>query len=89
MNKQLIEDAWISYRKQVITNDAGAIQVKETRQAFFSGAVILWTLILSSLTDDSEPTDEDLELMESIKDELDDYAKTVPRITFTGHGKLN
>lgn len=65
-----LEDAWRSFRLTVIPPTASAVQVSEMRKAFFAGAAILQSIITRGMSEDEEPTEEDLALMETIHDEL-------------------
>jgi hypothetical protein len=73
----IINNAWLSYRANVMPKHAGTIQVMETRQAFFAGAATLFATITGeSFLDgdpgdgDIEPTKMDLAKMEAIQDEI-------------------
>lgn len=75
---KLIEKAFASYRRYVMPADAGDVQVRETRQAFFAGAAILQTLVLRRLSPGAGPetvTDEDMAFMSAIQKELDDFGQ--------------
>jgi hypothetical protein len=41
-----IEEAWKSYSERVLNKEASAIQIHETKLAFFAGAVALWSTIM-------------------------------------------
>ena len=70
MSTKYIKRGWESYIKHVIPEDALPIQVKETRQAFFSGAAILFSVLMRDLDEGHEPTDEDMQKMEDLQNEL-------------------
>ncbi|TFH40740.1 MAG: hypothetical protein E4H01_16075, partial [Lysobacterales bacterium] len=76
---KLIERAWQSYRVNVVPHDAGEVQLKETRNAFYAGAAILFTTLTSEtfLDDDGggsiDPTIDDLLKMEMIQEEIDEF----------------
>lgn len=67
---KIIEKGWESYRDQVIPKSAGAVQRAETEQAFYSGAAYLFDSIMTILDPGAEPTERDLQTMESIMLEL-------------------
>jgi hypothetical protein len=75
----IINNAWLSYRANVMPKHAGTIQVMETRQAFFAGAAILFTALTGPMLDgepgdgDIEPTEMDLAKMQEIQDEIDKF----------------
>ena len=72
---KLLERAWESYLSIVISKDAGPLQIKETRQAFYSGATILFSVLTSEqFFDEGEAeTIEDMAKMKMIQDELDAF----------------
>lgn len=47
-----LEEAFTSYRARVIHKDAGAVQVKEARRAFYAGALVLMRGTLAVADDD-------------------------------------
>ena len=52
-----IEGGWESYRKNCIPADAPDIQLRESRQAFYAGAAILFHSIMIVLDPGTEPTE--------------------------------
>jgi hypothetical protein len=70
---KLIEAGWIGLRIAAIPLDASALQLQEMRMAFFAGAQHLFASILTILEPDAEPTDKDLERMDLIQRELQDF----------------
>lgn len=75
MTQKLIQRAFESYRRYVMPAEAGEVQVRETRQAFFAGAAVLQTTIMRKLspTGPDEITAEDMALMSAIQAELDEF----------------
>jgi len=71
--KTPIADAFSKYRQMVVPRQAGDVQVRETRQAFFAGATVLYTLLMGGLEDGQEPTENDLKTIETIADELQQF----------------
>ncbi len=75
----IINNAWLSYRANVMPKHAGTVQVEETRQAFFAGASILFTALTGPMLDgepgddDIEPTEMDLAKMQGIQDEIERF----------------
>jgi hypothetical protein len=72
-----LEKVWLTYRHFVIPKDAPAVQVSESRRAFYAGADGLLNEILGMLDADSEPTPADILKMEEISQELKDFALAV------------
>jgi len=68
-----IETGWNSYRKMVVPSEASDVQVRETRQAFFAGAAILFESLMIMLEPSDEPTDTDMQRMEDIQSEIDEF----------------
>lgn len=66
----LIEQAWLSYRTEVIPAAAPQVQVTESRRAFYAGAQSLFGAIMNILEPGAEATEGDMETMSSIDAEL-------------------
>ncbi len=71
---KLIEAGFQGLLLAVIPENASQIQIEEMRIAFFSGAQHLFGAIMSSLDEDEEPTEEDMQRMANISEELDRFA---------------
>lgn len=76
MKLKLIEDSWNDYFSKVVPEDASEIQVRETRKAFYAGAVCLYTTIMTSLGPNAEVSESDLNIVGSIQDELRQFLLT-------------
>ncbi len=74
-----IENAWQSYCSMVMPADAGEIQIKETRQAFFAGVAILFQTMMVSLDPGEEPTDRDMQRLSDLQDELDEFGALIDK----------
>lgn len=72
----VIADLWASYRR-VLPSDAHATQVIETRRAFYAGAFALLEALDNILEPGLEPTEKDIESLESIHRELQEFVKSV------------
>lgn len=79
MNKKepskYIEQGWQSYRKLLVDSGAGEVQIKETRQAFFAGAAVLFHSIMQGLDPGEEETDNDMQRMTDIANELTEFGQ--------------
>ena len=82
MTDKLIAAGWESYLRNVVPADAPPIQVKETRQAFYAGAAILFEVLMKALDPGDEPTDRDLQRMADLQKELDEYGQSLDRELF-------
>lgn len=76
---RLIEAGWQAYRMLCIPPDAPDIQVSESRLAYFFGAQHLFASIMGILEEGAEPTDADLQRMDSINSELEAFIAEVKR----------
>lgn len=72
---QIIEAGWIGLRIAALPLDAPAVQLDEMRNAFFAGAQHLFSSIMTILEPGAEPTEKDLERMDLISQELDNFIK--------------
>lgn len=74
---RIIADLWASYEKKVLPFGAPAVQVLETRRAFYAGASGLLAAICGILEEDAEPTPQDLRVMDAIHAELEAFSASV------------
>lgn len=72
---KIIEAGWVSYRHKIVPASAGAVQIEESRRAFFAGAHHLFASIMTVLDPGAEPTESDLKRMDHINDELDAFMR--------------
>lgn len=70
---KLVEAGWLSYRILVMPAEVGAVQLDETRKAFFAGAHHLFGSIMTILEPDAEPTEADMRRMDLIHQELQKF----------------
>jgi hypothetical protein len=70
--KRLLAE-WNDYRTICVPLNAHATQVEETRRAFYGGAQTLMALVCNAMSDDHEPTPEDIQVMEELDAELKEY----------------
>lgn len=69
-----IEAEWQSYKTVVIPHDAPEVQICESKKAFYAGANSLFHLIINLVDPKtSEPTEKDLESMDELNKELNDF----------------
>jgi hypothetical protein len=74
-NGKLIEAGWIGLQTRWVPADAGPLQRAEMRQAFFAGALHLFSSVMQIMDDDREPTAADLRRMDQIEAELKAFEK--------------
>jgi hypothetical protein len=72
-----IEADWQDYVKKVMPPHPSALQMQETRRAFYAGASALLFTMMRIMDRDDEPTPADLAKMEAIDDELHQFAQDV------------
>lgn len=75
VKSKVIGSLWESYRKNVIAKDAGPTQLKEMRFAFYAGASSLFSTIINLLEPGTEPTENDLNRMSAIQDEIQEFVE--------------
>ena len=73
---------WESYRLNVLPDEAGEIQIKETRRAFFAGAAIIMETLMLALDPGDEPTDADMQRMADLQAEIDEFGQAIDREAF-------
>ena len=64
---------WADYRAKVVPQNAHPIQLAETRQAFYAGAIALFSEIVNGLSPEEESTEADLAMLDDIKREFDEW----------------
>ena len=79
MAEQYIKIGWESYRKLVLPDNATETQLVETRQAFFSGASVLFEIITRQLDPKKEVTEKDLQFMTEISNETAAFGQELDR----------
>lgn len=62
-----VEALWQSYAEYVVPKDTGAVQMRETRRAFYAGAFGILMRMTSLISGESEPTPADLRLLDDIE----------------------
>jgi len=72
-----IADLWQSYAAHVLPPNASDTQRRETRRAFYAGALSIFNVIVDSLTDGPEPQEEDVRTIEALSEELSAFAQVV------------
>lgn len=79
--EKTIADNWRSYHRRVLPPDAGPIQVRETRRAFYAGAAMMFGMV-SKVGDDDRSEAESMEVMDRIWAEIQGIGQLL------GEGKL-
>lgn len=76
---RLIEAGWEGFRQQCVPPTAGAAQIRDMRNAFFGGALHLFSALTGAtlLDPDEEPTERDIARMRLIQQELELFGKSL------------
>lgn len=74
-----IATAWFAYRGKCVPEDASAIQVQETRRAFYAGATTFLAIVMANPEPGIEATVDDLRMMDEIDAELKQFAVDVAK----------
>jgi hypothetical protein len=77
MKRQLMAEQWDSFAREVLPLNAPAVQRQEMRRAFYAGAQGILFGVIAALAPESEPTAEDLQVMQNLQAELSDFAELV------------
>lgn len=77
-----IQQGWESYRKLLVESGTGEVQIKETRQAFFSGAAVLFEVIMRGFDPGPEETENDMQRMTDVANELHEFGQQLDRRYF-------
>jgi biotin synthase-like enzyme len=75
MKRQLMAEQWDSFARAVLPKDAPAVQRQEMRRAFYAGAQGMLYGVIAAFAPESEPTDEDLQMMANLEIELSEFAE--------------
>lgn len=76
--RRTIASEWAEYSR-IIPISAGPTQFTETKRAFYAGALALMGCVLTGLSSDAEPTEDDLKYMDSLQREIDEHADAMKR----------
>ena len=68
---------WDEYAARVLPKHCHAIQKQETRRAFYAGGAALFKVIMSSLSDGTEPTDGDFRALDELRAEFEAFTDDV------------
>lgn len=67
--------AWENYQRMVLPSIAGPGQVTACKMAFFTGASVTLQVIMIGMSDGSEPTDTDVELLSILQAEMAEFGQ--------------
>ena len=69
-----IQAQWASYEKNVMPDDAGPVQVRETRRAFYGGALAMFSLLHEA---GGHSNDAGVAIVDGLRAEVCDFARDV------------
>lgn len=75
--RQLMAEQWKRFARNVIAKDAPEVQKREMRRAFYAGAQAILFKVIESFALETEPTVEDLQLIQDVRDELESFGRSV------------
>ena len=79
MSKQHIEETWSGYWQAVKPPNASEVQREGMRNSFYAGVQGLLSLLVGALSPDREPTEADLQLLDDIDAELEEFVQDLTR----------
>ena len=77
MKRLLMAEQWDKYARTVLPANCSPVQKQETRRAFYAGAQSILFSIIAAFAPESEPTAEDLQVMEDVDQELRDFGEAI------------
>lgn len=77
MKRLLMAEQWDQFSRSVLPPDAPQDQRREMRRAFYAGAQGVLFRVIEKFAPESEPTEEDLQIMQDVHEELQEFAKLV------------
>lgn len=83
---KLLEAGWVSLRLACIPDDAPKAQLEDMHMAFFAGAQHLFASIVSVMDPGEEPTAADMNRMDLIHKELQDFERKFTMRTMNTKG---
>lgn len=79
MKRLLMAEQWDQFARRVFTPETPAIQRIEMRRAFYAGAQAILFGVIAAFAPDTEPTAEDLTVMDDLQRELNDFVEAVQK----------
>ena len=78
-NGGLVEKGWLLYAEHVLPKNAAPIQRRETKRAFFAGAVLLFENLTNAVSPDDMSEDAGVDIMAAVDAELRAFLEEVKR----------
>jgi hypothetical protein len=80
MSRKYLEPGWKDFERRCVHEDAGDVQRRSMRQAFYAGALVVFATLESQVSQGDEITDADMDLMATIDAELRAFATELKRL---------
>jgi hypothetical protein len=77
VKRQLMAEQWDQFARAVLPKGVSETQRKEMRRAFYAGAESILFRVIHAFAPESEPTEADLAIMDSVDRELKEFAQMV------------
>ena len=73
--RRSLKEEWETFNRNVIPVGAEAEQRHEMKRAFYSGAIVIFSLMSGGLDPDKEPTELDVQYVDSLFNEIVEYTR--------------
>ncbi len=88
--KRVIGSLWGTYQEEVLKGvDIPKNGMKMLKQSFYASAIALFNYILECMDPEEEPTEKDLQRMDWINEEINEYLKLVHKEIEEFHNNPN
>jgi len=77
--KKLMAEQWGIFSERVMPIDAPEVQQREMKRAFYAGGEAILFRVIAAFASETEPTLEDLQVMDDLNQELKDFGKAIQR----------
>jgi len=79
MKRQLMAEQWDQFARSVLPKDCSPTQRQEMRRAFYAGAQGILFRVIAAFAPETEPTAEDLQIMEDLDQELRNFGEMIKK----------
>jgi hypothetical protein len=80
VSRKYLEPGWKGFEEKCISPAAGDAQRAVMRQAFYAGALVVFSTLESQVSDGDEITDADMDLMATVDAELRAFGAEMKRL---------
>jgi len=77
VKRQLMAEQWSEFAGKVLPPNCSTVQSQEMRRAFYAGAQAILFKVIAAFAPETEPTEADIQMMEDVNQELQDFAQAV------------